>query len=60
MTQGFSPQLEEKIKRYQAIQQQLNSIQQQIQGLKIEQMDVDKAAKEIEERPDKEVCGVWI
>lgn len=56
MSKGISPQLEDKIKRYQTIQQQLNSIQQQIQALKIEEMDIDKALKEIEEMPDDEVC----
>ncbi|NHJ38398.1 MAG: prefoldin subunit beta [Asgard group archaeon] len=56
LSKGISPQLEDKIKRYQTIQQQLNSIQQQIQALKIEEMDIDKALKEIEEMPDDEIC----
>ena len=56
LAKGLSPQLEEKIKRYQSLQQQIGSVQQQIQALKIEQMDVDKALKEIEERPDDEIC----
>ena len=56
LSKGISPQLEDKIKRYQSIQQQLNSIQQQIQALKIEEMDIDKALKEIDELPDNEVC----
>ncbi|HUT79667.1 MAG TPA: prefoldin subunit beta [Candidatus Bathyarchaeia archaeon] len=56
MSQGISPQLEEKIKRYQAIQQQMATVQQQVQALKIEHMDIEKALKEIEELPDDEVC----
>jgi prefoldin beta subunit len=56
LSKGISPQLEDKIKRYQSIQQQLNSVQQQIQALKIEEMDIDKALKEIDELPDNEIC----
>jgi len=56
LSQGLSPQLEDKIKRYQAIQQQMSSITQQMQALKIEQMDIDKALKEIDELPDDETC----
>ncbi|NHK29732.1 MAG: prefoldin subunit beta [Asgard group archaeon] len=56
LSKGISPQLEDKIKRYQSIQQQLNSIQQQIQTLKNDEMNIDKALKEIEELPDDEIC----
>jgi len=56
LSKGLSPQLEEKIKRYQSLQQQLGSVQQQIQALKIEQMDIERSIKEIEERPDDEIC----
>ena len=56
MAKGISPQLEDKIKRYQSIQQQMSALQQQIQALKLEQIDIEKAIKEIEELPDDEVC----
>ncbi|MGC9779234.1 MAG: prefoldin subunit [Candidatus Heimdallarchaeota archaeon] len=56
MAKGLSPQLEDKIKRYQTIQQQMSALQQQIQALKLEQIDIDKAIKEIEELPDDEIC----
>ena len=56
MSKGISPQLEDKIKRYQSLQQQMNSLQQQIQAVKHEQLDIDKALKEIEELPDAEEC----
>ncbi|NPE06731.1 MAG: prefoldin subunit beta [Asgard group archaeon] len=56
MSKGISPQLEDKIKRYQSLQQQMGSLQQQIQAVKLEQLDIDKALKEIEELPDNEEC----
>ncbi|MFW9923096.1 MAG: prefoldin subunit beta [Candidatus Thorarchaeota archaeon] len=56
MSKGISPQIEEKIKKYQNLQQQIAGLQQQIQQLKIEQLEIDKALKEIEEMPDDEVC----
>lgn len=56
MAKGISPQLEDKIKRYQSLQQQMGSLQQQIQAVKLEQIDIDKALKEIEELPDNEEC----
>ncbi|MHA1122877.1 MAG: prefoldin subunit [Candidatus Heimdallarchaeota archaeon] len=56
MSKGISPQLEDKIKRYQSLQQQMGSLQQQIQAVKLEQIDIDKALKEIEELPDNEEC----
>jgi prefoldin beta subunit len=56
VTKGISPQLEDKIKRYQTLQQQMSSLQQQIQTVKLEQLDIDKALKEIEELPDDEEC----
>jgi prefoldin beta subunit len=56
VTKGISPQLEDKIKRYQTMQQQMSSLQQQIQTVKLEQLDIDKALKEIEELPDDEEC----
>ena len=56
MSKGISPQLEDKIKNYQSLQQQMSSLQQQIQAVKLEQIDIDKALKEIEELPDNEEC----
>lgn len=56
MSKGISPQLEEKIKQYKTIQQKLSVIQQQIQALKNEQIDIEKALKEIDEIPDDEIC----
>ena len=56
VAKGISPQLEDKIKRYQSLQQQMSSLQQQIQAVKLEQLDIDKALKEIEELPDNEEC----
>ncbi|NHJ85526.1 MAG: prefoldin subunit beta [Asgard group archaeon] len=56
LSKGISPQLEEKIKRYQSIQQQIATVQQQIQALKLDQIDIEKALKEIEELPDDELC----
>ncbi|MHA1462759.1 MAG: prefoldin subunit beta [Candidatus Heimdallarchaeota archaeon] len=56
MSKGISPQLEEKIKQYQSIQQRITANQQQIQTLKIEQIEIEKALKEIDEMPDDEVC----
>ena len=56
MSKGISPQLEEKIKQYQSIQQKMSALLQQIQQLKIEQIEIDKALKEIDEMPDDEVC----
>lgn len=56
MSKGISPQLEEKIKQYQSIQQRIAANQQQIQTLKIEQIEIEKALKEIDEMPDDEVC----
>ncbi len=56
MSKGLSPQLEEKIKQYQAIQQKMSVFQQQIQALKIEQIEIEKALKEIDEMPDAEIC----
>ncbi|NHJ04949.1 MAG: prefoldin subunit beta [Candidatus Heimdallarchaeota archaeon] len=56
MSQGISPQLEEKIKQYQNIQQKMGAVQQQIQQLKIDQIEIEKALKEIEEMPDDETC----
>ena len=56
MSKGISPQLEEKIKQYQSVQQKMATIQQQIQNLKIEQIEIDRALKEIDEMPDDEVC----
>ena len=54
MAKGISPQLEDKIKRYQSLQQQMGSLQQQIQAVKLEQLDIDKALKEIAELKRKE------
>jgi len=56
VAKGISPQLEDKIKRYQSLQQQMSSLQQQIQAVKLEQLDIDKALKEIEDLPDDEEC----
>ena len=56
MSKGISPQLEEKIKQYQNIQQEMAVTQQQIQQLKIDQIEIDKALKEIDEMPDDEIC----
>jgi len=56
VSKGISPQLEDKIKRYQSLQQQMGSLQQQIQAVKLEQIDINKALKEIEELPDNEEC----
>jgi prefoldin beta subunit len=56
LSKKISPQLEDKIKRYQNIQQQLNATQQQMQALSLEKMEIEKALKEIEELPDEEVC----
>lgn len=56
MSKGISPQLEEKIKQYQSIQQRIAANQQQIQTLKVEQIEIEKALKEIDEMPDDEVC----
>lgn len=56
MSKGMSPQLEEKIKQYQTIQQKISVVQQQIQTLKIDQIEIEKALKEIDEMPDDEIC----
>lgn len=56
MSKGISPQLEEKIKQYQTIQQRMTVFQQQIQALKMEQIDIEKALKEIDEMPDDDIC----
>jgi prefoldin beta subunit len=56
LSKGISPQLEDKIKRYQSLQQQISGFQQQIQALNLEKIEIDKAIKEIEELPDDEVC----
>ena len=56
MSKGISKQLENKIKQYQTLQQKIAQLQQQIQSLKIEEGDIEKAIKEIEELPDDEEC----
>ena len=53
---GISQQLENKIKQYQNLQQKIASLQQQIQNLKVEELEINKAIKEIEELPDNEEC----
>ncbi|NHJ47608.1 MAG: prefoldin subunit beta [Asgard group archaeon] len=56
LSKGISPQLEDKIKRYQSLQQQISGIQQQVQTLNLEKLEIEKAIKEIEELPDDEIC----
>ena len=56
MSKGISKQLQDKITQYQNLQQKMSSLQQQIQTLKIEELDINKAIKEIEELPDDEEC----
>ncbi|MEA2071885.1 MAG: prefoldin subunit beta [Asgard group archaeon] len=56
MAQGLSPQLQEKIKKYQELQQKISSAQQQVQSLKMDEVEVNKALKEIEDMPDDEMC----
>ena len=40
MSKGISQQLENKIKQYQNLQQKIASLQQQIQTLKIEELNI--------------------
>ena len=56
MSQGISPQLEDKIKQYQNLQQRVAVLQQQVQQLKIDQLEIEKSLKEIDELPDDETC----
>jgi prefoldin beta subunit len=56
LSRGISPQLEEKIKQYQKMQQDINSTQQQMQTFRVEIIEIEKAQKEIEDLPDDEIC----
>lgn len=56
MSKGMSKQIQDKIQQYQNLQQKMSSLQQQIQTLKIEELEINKAIKEIEELPDDEEC----
>jgi prefoldin beta subunit len=56
MSQNISRQLEDKLKQYQTLQQKLMSVQQQIQQMKVEQIEIDKALKEIKDLPEDEQC----
>jgi prefoldin beta subunit len=56
MSKGISKQLENKIQQYQSLQQKMAQLQQQIQMLKNEEAETEKAMKEIEELPDDEEC----
>jgi prefoldin beta subunit len=56
LSKGLSPQLEDKFKRYQKLQQDIANIQQQIQAFGRDKIEIETAMKEIEELPDDEMC----
>ena len=56
MSKEMSQQIQNKIKQYQNLQQKMSSLQQQVQMLKNEEAETEKAMKEIDEMPDDEEC----
>lgn len=56
MSKGISPQLEDKIKQYQSLQQRISMLQQQLQQLKMDKNELERSIKELENLSEDEVC----